>query len=262
MIQIENLCFSYGSHTVLQNLSASFVPGKFYAVLGPNGSGKTTLIRLLGRLMQPDSGKRSLNGKPYSAYGRKEFARKLALLPQSRPVPAISVQDLVSHGRFPYLDLSRIPGKADLEAVEQAMAAVNVKAFAQRDLRQLSGGERQRVYLALLLAQGTEYVLLDEPTTYLDASAQFAVMEYLRQMSQDGKCVIAVLHDLNLALSFCDELCLLDGGSMAAFGPPEEIVRSGMLDRVFSIRCRPVILDGKTEYMIRPGGMRMYNQEE
>ena len=148
MIQIENLCFSYGSHAVLQNLSASFVPGKFYAVLGPNGSGKTTLIRLLGRLMQPDSGKRSLNGKPYSAYGRKEFARKLALLPQSRPVPAISVQDLVSHGRFPYLDLSRIPGKADLEAVEQAMAAVNVKAFAQRDLRQLSGGERQRVYLA------------------------------------------------------------------------------------------------------------------
>ena len=254
MIQLDNLCFSYGGRTVLNNISAAFSPGKLYAVLGPNGSGKTTLIRLLSRLLLPDSGSLTLDEKSYTCYGRKEFARQLALLPQARPIPAISVQDLVSHGRFPYLGLSRTPGKDDLDAVERAMAAVNVQAFAGRDLRQLSGGERQRVYLALLLAQDTRYVLLDEPTTYLDASAQFSVMENLKCMSQDGKCVIAVLHDLNLALSFADEICLLDQGRIAAFGAPEALVEQGVLDRVFSIRCRSVVVDGIKEYIIRPGG--------
>ena len=254
MIQLDDLNFSYGGRTVLHNISAAFSPGKLYAVLGPNGSGKTTLIRLLSRLLQPDSGSLTLDGKSYACYGRKEFARQLALLPQARPIPAISVQDLVSHGRFPYLGLSRTPGKDDLDAVERAMAAVNVQAFAGRDLRQLSGGERQRVYLALLLAQDTRYVLLDEPTTYLDASAQFSVMENLKCMSQDGKCVIAVLHDLNLALSFADEICLLDQGRIAAFGAPEKLVEQGVLDRVFSIRCRSVVVDGIKEYIIRPGG--------
>lgn len=254
MIQLDDLNFSYGGRTVLHNISAAFSPGKLYAVLGPNGSGKTTLIRLLSRLLQPDSGSLTLDGKSYACYGRKDFARQLALLPQARPIPAISVQDLVSHGRFPYLGLSRTPGKDDLDAVERAMAAVNVQAFAGRDLRQLSGGERQRVYLALLLAQDTRYVLLDEPTTYLDASAQFSVMENLKCMSQDGKCVIAVLHDLNLALSFADEICLLDQGRIAAFGAPEALVEQGVLDRVFSIRCRSVVVDGIKEYIIRPGG--------
>ncbi|MGM9541731.1 MAG: ABC transporter ATP-binding protein [Candidatus Limivicinus sp.] len=255
MIQLDDLCFSYGGRTVLHNISATFSPGKLYAVLGPNGSGKTTLIRLLSRLLLPDSGSLTLDGKSFACYGRKEFARQLALLPQTRPIPAISVQDLVSHGRFPYLGLSRTPGKSDLDAVERAMAAVNVLDFAGRDLRQLSGGERQRVYLALLLAQDTRYVLLDEPTTYLDASAQFSVMENLKRMSQDGKCVIAVLHDLNLALSFSDEICLLDQGRIAAFGPPEALVEQGLLDRVFSIRCRSVVVDGIKEYIIRPGGV-------
>lgn len=254
MIQLDDLNFSYGGRTVLHNISAAFSPGKLYAVLGPNGSGKTTLIRLLSRLLQPDSGSLTLDGKSYACYGRKEFARQLALLPQARPIPAISVQDLVSHGRFPYLGLSRTPGKDDLDAVERAMAAVNVQAFAGRDLRQLSGGERQRVYLALLLAQDTRYVLLDEPTTYLDASAQFSVMENLKCMSQDGKCVIAVLHDLNLALSFADEICLLDQSRIAAFGAPEALVEQGVLDRVFSIRCRSIVVDGIKEYIIRPGG--------
>lgn len=254
MIQLDDLCFSYGGRAVLHNISAAFTPGKLYAVLGPNGSGKTTLIRLLSRLLLPDSGSLTLDEKSYACYGRKEFVRQLALLPQTRPIPAISVQDLVSHGRFPYLGLSRTPGKADLDAVERAMTAVNVQDFAGRDLRQLSGGERQRVYLALLLAQDTRYVLLDEPTTYLDASAQFSVMENLKRMSQDGKCVIAVLHDLNLALSFSDEICLLDQGRIAAFGAPEKLVEQGVLDRVFSIRCRSVVVDGIKEYIIRPGG--------
>lgn len=254
MIQLDDLCFSYGGRTVLNNISAAFSPGKLYAVLGPNGSGKTTLIRLLSRLLLPDSGSLTLDEKSYTCYGRKEFARQLALLPQTRPIPAISVQDLVSHGRFPYLGLSRTPGRADLEAVDRAMAAVNVQDFAGRDLRRLSGGERQRVYLALLLAQDTRYVLLDEPTTYLDASAQFSVMENLKRMSQDGKCVIAVLHDLNLALSFSDEICLLNQGHIAAFGAPEALVKQGVLDRVFSVRCRSVVVDGIKEYIIRPGG--------
>lgn len=253
MIQFDDLCFSYGGQAVLHDLSGGFSPGKLYAILGPNGSGKTTLLRLLGRLLPPDWGSLSLDGQSYASYGRKEFARQLALLPQTRPIPSISVQDLVSHGRFPYLGMSRTPGKDDQAAVARAMAAVDVQALAERDLRQLSGGERQRVYLALLLAQDTRYVLLDEPTTYLDASAQFAVMENLKHMSQSGKCVIAVLHDLNLALSFCDEICLLEQGRIAAFGAPEDVVNSGVLDRVFSICCRSIMVDGTKEFIIRPG---------
>lgn len=255
MIQLDDLTFSYSGQAVLHRISASFTPGKLYAVLGPNGSGKTTLIRLMSRLLLPGSGSLCLDGKPYASYGRKEFARQLALLPQTRPIPAISVEDLVSHGRFPYLGLSRTPGKADQAAVVRAMEAVNVQAFASRDLRQLSGGERQRVYLALLLAQDTRYVLLDEPTTYLDASAQFAVMENLKRMSQNGKCVITVLHDLNLALRFCDELCILNQGRLAASGTPEAMVDGGILDKVFSVHCRCVAVDGIKEYIIRPGGV-------
>lgn len=252
MIELKDLSFSYGTKPVLRELSLSFSPARLYAIVGPNGCGKTSLIRVMARLRQAQSGQLLLEGRPYSQYSRKAFARKLALLPQTRPIPAISVRELVAHGRFPYLDLSRRLSREDEEIIDRAMQASGTADFAQRDLRELSGGERQRVYLALLLAQDSPCVLLDEPSTYLDISSQFSVMENLRSMSRGGKCVVAVLHDLSLALSFCDELCVMDGGRILAQGAPGDIVKAGVLDRVFGIRCQALEHEGETDYLFRP----------
>lgn len=252
MIELKGLDFAYGDRPVIQGASAAFKKGELWAVVGPNGSGKTTLLRLMGRLLSPERGTLFMDGKPYFQYGRREFARRLALLPQSRSTPAISVWDLVCHGRFPYLDLSRRLSRADTEAVRRAISSMGMEDYAPRRLSELSGGERQRAYLALLLAQDTPCVLLDEPTTYLDISSQFAVMETLRRMSGEGRCVVAVLHDLALALRFCDGLCVLDGGRVAACGTPGEMVKAGILDRVFQIRCEAAGVPGEREYVIRP----------
>ncbi len=254
MIELREVCFSYYLSPVLEKVSARFEAGKLCALVGPNGCGKTTLLRLMGRLRRPQSGELRLMDRAYDAYGRKEFAKTLALLPQTRPVPAISVRDFVSHGRFPYQDLSRRLSTEDEEKIETALRATDTLRLASRALTELSGGERQRAYLALLLAQDTACVLLDEPTTYLDISSQFAVMELLKKMRDSGKCVVAVLHDLPLALRFCDEVFVMSDGRINASGTPAQIVGSGALDRVFNVRCEITEHMGNMEYIIRPRG--------
>ena len=249
MIEAKELCFSYEREPVLKKISLKLMPGKLYAVVGPNGCGKTTLIRLLSRLSQPDSGQLFLDGRGYPEVERREFARRLAMLPQSRPVPAISVRELVSHGRFPHLPMSRKLSAEDKRIVERALRETGAESLARRSVRELSGGERQRAYLAMLLAQDSTYVLLDEPTTYLDVSAQFTVMDTLQKMSRSGKCVVAVLHDLPLALQYCDQLILMEKGELRAFAAPKELAEGGLLDRVFNIRCIPLEYEGKTEYV-------------
>lgn len=249
MIEVKDVSFSYDKEPVLKNVGLALAPGKFYAVVGPNGSGKTTLIRLLSRLSLPDSGQLFLDGKSYAEFERRDFARRLAMLPQSRPVPAISVRELVSHGRFPHLPMSRKLSAEDRRVVERALLEAGAESLARRSVKELSGGERQRAYLAMLLAQDTPYVLLDEPTTYLDVSAQFTVMDMLQKMSRSGKCVAAVLHDLSLALQYCDELILMEKGELRAAAPPKVLADGGLLDRVFHIRCVPLEYEGKTEYV-------------
>ena len=249
MIEVKDVSFSYDKEPVLKNVSLALAPGKFYAVVGPNGSGKTTLIRLLSRLSRPDSGQLFLDGRCYAEFERRDFARQLAMLPQSRPVPAISVRELASHGRFPHLPMSRKLSAEDRKIVERALREAGAEGLARRSVKELSGGQRQRAYLAMLLAQDTPYVLLDEPTTYLDVSAQFGVMDTLQQMSRSGKCVAAVLHDLSLALQYCDELIVMEQGRLCASAPPKALVDSGVLDRVFNIRCVPLAFEGKTEYV-------------
>ena len=249
MIELNDIRFSYYREPVLKNVSLCLRPGRLYAIVGPNGCGKTTLIRLLSRLSVPEAGQISLAGKPYGEYERKDFARRVALLPQSRPIPAISVRELVSHGRFPYLDLSRKLSAEDKQIVENALREAGAETLAKRSMRELSGGERQRAYLAMLLAQDTPYVLLDEPTTYLDVSAQFTVMDILREMRDSGKCVVAVLHDLALALQYCDELIVMEKGELRAAAAPKALVSQGVLNRVFGIECIPLEHRGKTEYV-------------
>ncbi len=245
MMEIKQVSFAYGRTPCLKNIDLSLEPGKFYAVIGPNGSGKTTLIKLLSRLTKPKSGEILLDGKGYGDFGRKEFARQVALLPQGRNTPNVSVAELVSYGRYPYLDASRRLMEADRTAVDAALKATGTEGLADRNLKKLSGGERQRVYMAMLCAQETPYVLLDEPATHLDAASSFSLMAQLCRMRREGKCVVAVLHDLSMAFRFADEIILMNKGEILSVATPEETVKTAPLAAVFGVKPVPVTVSGK-----------------
>ena len=172
MIEIQNITKIYGKQTVLKNVTAKLEEGKIYGLVGVNGSGKTTLLRAMTRTLPCRSGNILLDDRSIASYGRKEFARTAAFMPQSRPVPGITVRALVAHGRFPYLGFSRRMTAQDTAAVEQAMRRTGTLDWANRDVRALSGGERQRAWIAMTICQEPEILILDEPTTYLDISYQ------------------------------------------------------------------------------------------
>ncbi len=249
MMEARNVSFAYGKTRTLHEISLTLKPGKLYAVVGPNGSGKTTLIKLLSAQGKPAEGALFLDEKPYKAFRRKEFAKQVALLPQGRNTPDISVYDLVCCGRYPYLDITRKMTEADRESVAAALRATDTEQLAERNVKRLSGGERQRVYMAMLYAQNTPYVLLDEPTTHLDISYQFQIMRTLEQMKSEGKCVVAVLHELSLALKYADEIILLSGGRLVSAADPKETIAGGSLRHVFGVECYAVEGKGKREYV-------------
>ena len=193
-----------------------------------------------------------LDGRGYETFSRKELAQKISLLPQSRTLPALRGEELVLRGRYPYWGtFSRNP-EEDARAVQKALLRVGAESLAQRRVTELSGGERQRLCLAMLLAQDTPYVLLDEPTVFLDVSHRFLLMDLLKSLREEGKCVIAVLHDLSLALRYCDAVLVLREGELQSFDTPSQTLSSGVLDRVFDLRFRSLSVDGQTEYFYLP----------
>ena len=239
MFELQHVTVGYGGAPVLQDLSFAVRPGQVTALVGPNGCGKTTLLKAMARQLPLAGGQILLQGRPLAAYGRKELARTVAFMPQTRPVPGITVRALVGHGRFPYLGFSRQMTVADRAAVEQAMQQTDVARWAGRDVRELSGGERQRVYLAMALAQGGAAILLDEPAAYLDVSAQFELLERLRALAAQGHAVVLVLHDLAQALQYSDRVAVLARGGLAAFDAPQALFAAGVLDKVFGVTlCR------------------------
>ncbi len=252
MIEMRGVGFGYRDKTVLKGIDLQLRRGELTAIVGPNGCGKTTLLRLMGRLSEPQSGELLLCSKPYSMYSRRNFAKNVALMPQTRTIPAMTVWEFVSHGRYPYLDFSQKLSQRDERAVALAMQKTETEAFAQRDLQQLSGGERQRAYLAFLLAQETPVALLDEPTTYLDIAAQYSVMRILGKMRDDGKCVTAVLHDLPLAMEFCDRVIVMNNGRICADGMPCELAQSDVWRTVFGVSCTEILCAGQKKYMFSP----------
>ena len=243
MIELSALTFGYGpAKPLLDGLSARFADGRIRAVLGPNGSGKSTLLRLCARQLSPASGALRVGGRDASAYEPKGFARTLAFLPQSRPVPMITVRALVAHGRFPHLGMTRRPGARDEAAIAHALAVTGMDGVAGRDLRTLSGGQRQKAYLAMLIAQDAQHLLLDEPTTYLDVAHQLELCDLLRALRDEGRCVVVVMHDLAQALALADDVLLLHEGRPLYDGPSDGLIGSGAIERAFGVQ--PVLREG------------------
>lgn len=236
MIEFQGVAAGYGREDVLHDVTFTVPDGSVTTLVGPNGCGKTTLLRAAAGQLPLRSGSILLDGRPLNRYDRKSLARTAAFMPQLRSVPAITVEALVSHGRFPYLGFSRRLSAGDREAVRRAMDETGVSAWSGRDLRELSGGERQRVYIAMALAQDTRVIFLDEPTTYLDPGRQFELLELIASLNQRGKTVVMVLHDLAHALRYSSQLLLLEGGRTVLCASPEAMLKSGCLEQVFGIR--------------------------
>ena len=240
MIELTNLRAGYPGRVVLEDVTLSFPPGQVLALVGPNGSGKSTLLRTALGLIPRLGGDIRVDGDRLEDLTPRQLARRAAYLAQSRPVPNITAGRMVLHGRFPYLSYPRRYRPEDHAIAQRALERTDALDLAQRPMPQLSGGQRQKVYLAMALAQDTGTVLLDEPTTYLDVSHQQEVMTTVRLLASEGKAVVAVLHDLCLAMRFAHRLAVLDGGRLQAAGTPEELCQSGILDRVFSVALRRV----------------------
>lgn len=240
MIELTNLRAGYPGRTVLEDVTLSFPPGQVLALVGPNGSGKSTLLRTALGLIPKQGGEIRVDGDKLEDLSPRQLAQRAAYLAQSRPVPNITAGRMVLHGRFPYLSYPRRYRPEDHAIAQKALEQADALDLAQRSMPQLSGGQRQKVYLAMALAQDTGTVLLDEPTTYLDVGHQQEVMATARLLASEGKAVVAVLHDLCLAMRFAHRLAVLDGGRLQGVGTPEELYQSGILDQVFSITLRRV----------------------
>jgi iron complex transport system ATP-binding protein len=241
MISTKNLKVSYGDTVIIKELNLTVPKGKITALIGPNGCGKSTLLKTLARINKPAEGEVLLNDKPLNAYGDKPLAREMSLLPQVLVTPeGINVQRLVEYGRSPYLSHWGKLGDADKDVVTKAMQETGVTEFAQQSVESLSGGQRQRAWIAMVLAQDTNVVMLDEPTTYLDLSHQIELMKIMGEMNELGKTVIVVLHDLNQACRYCDHLVVLKEGELVTQGAPAQIFTEALLDEVFSLKAKVI----------------------
>ncbi|MCV7430484.1 ABC transporter ATP-binding protein [Mycolicibacterium bacteremicum] len=246
-LRASDLSLGYGDTPIVAGLDAEITEGAITAIVGPNACGKSTLLRGLARLLRPVGGQVILDGADITSLRTKEVARKLGLLPQSSIAPeGITVADLVARGRFPHQRVLRQFSRDDEQAVADAMAATGVTAISGRAVDELSGGQRQRVWVAMVLAQQTPLVLLDEPTTFLDIAHQIELLDLFAELNAtQGRTIVAVLHDLNHACRFADQIIAMKAGRIVAQGDPAQVITADLVEDVYGMRCQ-IIDDPET----------------
>lgn len=253
MIELVNVCAGYEGEEILHNVNLKLIPGKITALVGPNGCGKSTLLKALIRLNVHTSGAIKVCGKHIEEYTSTELAQQIAYLPQSRNVPDITALRMVLHGRFPYLKYPRRYHKEDFKKAKKAMEWIGIGHLAEQNVNRLSGGNQQKVYIAMALAQDTPVILMDEPTTYLDIAHQIHLMDLARELAEQGKAVVLVLHDLAMALQTADYLAVLSEGNLVQYGTAEEVFKSKVLDKTFEIKLCRVMSECGWQYYCERG---------
>ncbi len=236
-VHVKDVSVGYGERTVLDTLNVDIKRGAVTSIVGPNGCGKSTLLRTMSRLLNPTKGEIVLDGKSIHDIPTRKLATQLGLLPQTPIAPdGIVVADLVGRGRTPHQGILGRWSQQDYDIVAEALETTGISDLAERSIDELSGGQRQRVWIAMALAQRTDTLLLDEPTTYLDVKHQLDVLDLLTELNRDrGTTIVMVLHDLNLAARYSDELVAVSGGKVFAHGHPREVITKENVKSVFGI---------------------------
>lgn len=254
----ESLRVGYGDRVVLDGLDVTIPTGVVTTVVGPNGCGKSTLLRALGRLLTPRSGRVLLDGREIARMRTRDVARILGMLPQAPVAPeGLTVADLVARGRHPHQSWLRQWSSDDEGEVATALAMTGVSDLADRPVDQLSGGQRQRAWISMALAQGTDILLLDEPTTYLDLAHSVEVLDLVDRLHTEfGRTIVMVLHDLNLAVRYSDHLVVMSRGAIVAEGPPGEVISPDLLREVFGLDARVIDDPVSDRPLIVPVGTR------
>ncbi len=250
MLEFKNVSVVKNGTGLLEDINLSIETGKLTVFIGPNACGKTTLLQTLNGSSKVSKGSITLNGEDYLALPPKERAKKLSFLPQVHSViPTIPVRTLVSHGRFPYLGFSRRSGDEDKRIVNEAMAKAGVVEYSGEGVDALSGGVRQRAFIAMQLAQQSDYIVADEPTTYLDLPSKKKIAEIYSGLRDEGKTVVLVLHELSTALEIADRIVVMNNRKIVSTGTPEEIISSGIIESVFGATVKK-FSDETGEYIV------------
>lgn len=249
-VELRGVRFAYGEHAVLDGLSLALPAGCLTGIVGPNGCGKSTLLRVIDGVLEPAAGEALVEGDALDSLSARERAERIALLPQIHRTPSMTVEALVSCGRYAHMGLFGGLTEQDRQIVAESMRVAGVEHLAHKAARTLSGGERQRAFIAMVLAQRARTVLLDEPTTYLDPRAALDVMGLARGLvHEQGMTGAVVIHDLPLALRFCDRIAVMDSGRIVAVSTPAEILDQGVLEQVFGVMIARMELNGEVVYV-------------
>lgn len=235
MIELSHISTGYGIKIILHDVSVAFEKGKLTSIIGANGCGKSTLLKTILGILPSKSGNITIDGARLKEMSRNDIARRIAYLSQEKNTPDMTVEQLVLHGRFPHLSYPRRYTDQDRVIAVGVMEQMGIIEYAHKPLYSLSGGMKQNSYIAMALAQETDYILLDEPTTYLDIAHQLELMKILRSLADSGKGIVAVMHDLPMAFTFSDKIILINDGRIVDDERPEKIYERNVIDKVFGI---------------------------
>lgn len=246
MLKWNNVSAGYDKEDIIQHIHLHAKKGRILILAGRNGSGKTTLLKTL--LNIPYQGEIMIHQKPLTSYTPQQLAQEIAYLPQRRNPSDISVERMVLHGRFPYLNYPRRYRKIDFEKAHEAMKIVGIEQYAHKSMRELSGGMQQKAYIAMAIAQDTPIMIFDEPTVYLDIAYQISLLKLIKQLARQGKTIIIVLHDIIQALHYGDDMAIIDQGMLQAYGSVEELYEQGLITKYFGIEIKRTISEEGPQY--------------